>query len=210
MAFYYTVDFATTDGVLVHQEIAAVAPRGARYAEIALAPQWDLLDLLVRHETEQVEQVLAVGAALRSAQDSMSADDLRALTKQRRQLTAAVTTTARSLAREHGLKVTASVADQVEATLTAAMVDAECARAVRSGLLVASLASTGVDAVDVAAAVAANPAVAAVPTTSAWRSTGPRGSATGRSSSRSSSAGAVAWSALEMGERIPPRPTGAM
>ena len=113
-----------------------------------------VVDLLVRHETEQVQQVLAVGAALRSAQESMSADELRALTKQRRQLTAAVTTTARGLAREHGLKVTPAVADQVEATLTAAMVDAECARAVRSGLLVAPLASTGVDAVDVAAAVA--------------------------------------------------------
>lgn len=113
-----------------------------------------VVDLLVRHETEQVEQVLEVGAALRSAQESMSADDLRTLTKQRRQLTAAVTTTARGLAREHGLKVTQAVADQVEATLTAAMVDAECARAVRSGLLVAPLASTGVDEVDVAAAVA--------------------------------------------------------
>lgn len=113
-----------------------------------------VVDLLVRHETEQVEQVLAVGAALRSAQDSMSADDLRALTKQRRQLTAAVTTTARGLAREHGLKVTAAVADHVESTLTAAMVDAGCAAAVRSGLLVTPLASTGVDEVDVAAAVA--------------------------------------------------------
>lgn len=113
-----------------------------------------VVDLLVRHETDQVAQVLEVGAALRAAQDSMSADELRALTRQRRQLTAAVTTTARGLAREHGLKVTQAVADQVEATLTAAMVDAECARAVRSGLLVAPLASTGVDAVDVAAAVA--------------------------------------------------------
>ena len=72
-----------------------------------------VVNLLVRHETEQVEQVLAVGAALRDAQESMSADDLRALTRQRRQLTAAVTTTARSLAREHGLKVTPAVADQV-------------------------------------------------------------------------------------------------
>lgn len=113
-----------------------------------------VVDLLVRHETEQVEQVLAVGAALREAQTSMSAEELRSLTKQRRQLTAAVTTTARGLAREHGLKVTAAVADQVEATLTAAMVDAGCGVAVRSGLLVAPLASTGVDEVDVAAAVA--------------------------------------------------------
>ncbi|MBF4160579.1 hypothetical protein [Nocardioides acrostichi] len=116
-------------------------------------PAW-VVNLLVRHETEQVEQVLAVGAALREAQDSMSADDLRSLTKQRRQLTAAVTTTARGLAREHGLKVTQAVADQVEATLTAAMLDADCAAAVRSGLLVTALRSTGVDAVDVHAAVA--------------------------------------------------------
>lgn len=113
-----------------------------------------VVDLLVRHETDQVEQVLQVGAALRAAQESMSADELRTLTKQRRQLTAAVTTTARGLAREHGLKVTQAVADQVEATLTAAMLDASCAQAVRSGLLVAPLASTGVDEVDVAGAVA--------------------------------------------------------
>lgn len=113
-----------------------------------------VVDLLVRHETQQVEQVLAVGSALREAQASMSAEELRSLTRQRRQLTAAVTTTARGLAREHGLKVTAAVADQVEATLTAAMVDAGCAAAVRSGLLVAPLTSTGVEEVDVAGAVA--------------------------------------------------------
>lgn len=43
-----TIDFATTDAVLVHQDLAAAAPRGARFTEVALAPQWDLLDLLAR------------------------------------------------------------------------------------------------------------------------------------------------------------------
>lgn len=114
-----------------------------------------VVDLLVRRETEQVEQVLTVGEALREAQQAMSGDDLRALTRQRRQLTAAVTQQARSLAADAGVKVTQSVADQVEATLTAAMVDERCAQAVRSGLLVAALTATGVDDVDVAAAVAA-------------------------------------------------------
>jgi hypothetical protein len=52
------------------------------------------------------------------------------------------------------VKVTQAVADQVEATLTAAMVDARCADAVRSGLLVTALASTGVGEVDLSAAVA--------------------------------------------------------
>jgi hypothetical protein len=113
-----------------------------------------VVNLLVRHETEQVEQVLSVGAALREAQASMSGDELRTLTRQRRQLTAAVTTRARGLAREHGVKVTEAVADQVEATLTAAMVDERCAAAVRSGLLVAALAATGVDEVELDTAVA--------------------------------------------------------
>ena len=110
--------------------------------------------MLVRHETEQVDQVLAVGAALREAQSSLDGEELRALTRQRRQLTAAVTTRARALASELGVKVTPAVADQVEATLTAAMIDEGCARAVRSGQLVTALAATGVDEVDLAQALA--------------------------------------------------------
>lgn len=113
-----------------------------------------VVNLLVRHETEQIEQVIAVGTALREAQASLAGDELRALTRQRRQLTAAVTTRARAVAAAHGLRVTSAVSDQVEATLTAAMVDEGCARAVRSGLLVAALAATGVDAVDPSGAVA--------------------------------------------------------
>jgi hypothetical protein len=113
-----------------------------------------VVNLLVRHETGQVEQLLEVGAALRAAQESMSGDDLRQLTRQRRQVTAAVTTQARRLAREHGQKVTEAVADQVEATLTAAMVDEECGRALRSGMLLGALESTGLGAVDLDRAVA--------------------------------------------------------
>jgi hypothetical protein len=113
-----------------------------------------VVNLLVRREQEQVDQVLSVGEALRAAQESMSGDELRALTKQRRQLTSAVTQQARQLAAEEGLKVTQAVADQVEATLTAAIVDAECGKAVRSGLLVAALATTGVDEVELASSVA--------------------------------------------------------
>ncbi|MBJ7356221.1 hypothetical protein [Nocardioides sp.] len=129
-----------------------LAPRVKALKKPSLAA-W-VVNLLVRHETEQVEQVLTVGAALREAQAAMSGDELRALTRQRRQLTAAVTTRARALAREHGQKVTDAVADQVEATLTASMVDQGCAAAVRSGLLVAALSSTGVDAVALDQAVA--------------------------------------------------------
>ncbi|WP_151082717.1 hypothetical protein [Nocardioides cynanchi] len=113
-----------------------------------------VVNLLVRRDAAQVEQVLAVGAALREAQEGMDGAELRVLTRQRRQVTSAVTGQARALALEEGVRVTQSVADEVEATLTAAMVDADAARAVRSGLLVRSLTATGVDAVDVSAAVA--------------------------------------------------------
>lgn len=113
-----------------------------------------VVDQLVRRETEQVDQVIAVGAALRAAQAELDGEELRALTRQRRQLTAAVTTRARAVASGLGQKVTPAVSDQVEATLTAAMVDEACARAVRSGLLVTALATTGVDAVDPGPALA--------------------------------------------------------
>jgi hypothetical protein len=80
-----------------------------------------------------------------------------------------VTGQARALAADEGVKVTESVADEVEATLTAGLVDADAAKALRSGLLVRSLRTTGVDAVDVAAAVALPDALgfAASPTTAA-------------------------------------------
>ena len=128
----------------------AVRVRSLRKPSLAA---W-VVNTLVRHDTEQVEQVLAVGAALREAQAAMSGEELRTLTRQRRQLTAAVTTTARGIAAERGQKVTRAVADQVEATLTSAMVDEGCGRAVRSGLLVTPLAATGVDQAEPAAAVA--------------------------------------------------------
>lgn len=128
-----------------------------------------VVNLFVRREGEQIDQLIAVGEALREAQEDMDGGELRALTRQRRQLTAAVTQQARSLAREEGVAVTPAVADQIEATMTAAMLDPDCARAVRSGLLTSALSSTGVDAVDVAAAVAVPQALgfAATPTTAA-------------------------------------------
>lgn len=128
----------------------AAAVKGLRRPSVAA---W-LVNQLVRREAAQVGDVLSVGEALREAQSQLSADDLRALTRQRRQLTAAVTTRARALGRELGQKVSEAVAEQVEATLTAAMLDAGAAAAVRSGLLVAALRSTGLDAVDVDDALA--------------------------------------------------------
>jgi hypothetical protein len=112
------------------------------------------VNLLVRREGDQIDQVLALGDSLRAAAESMSADDLRSLTRQRRQLTNALAGTARDLAREQDVRLTDSVVDQVEGMLTAAMLDPVAAQVVRSGLVVTAFTSTGVSELDVDAVCA--------------------------------------------------------
>lgn len=113
-----------------------------------------VVNLLVRRDSDQVEQILTVGAALREAQASLDGSELRELTRQRRLLTSAVTTRARTLAAEDGQRITDTVAEQVEATLTAAMLDETAALALRSGLLVAPLRATGLEAAEVGPSLA--------------------------------------------------------
>ncbi|ROR92068.1 hypothetical protein [Nocardioides aurantiacus] len=112
------------------------------------------VNLLVRVEAEQIDQVLAVAASLRSAAEALDGDELRALTRQRRQLTAALATTARSRARDEGTRLSEAVVEQVEDVLTAAMLDPVAAQVVLTGRLVRSFTSTGVSDLDVASVVA--------------------------------------------------------
>jgi DNA repair exonuclease SbcCD ATPase subunit len=106
------------------------------------------LNLLVRREADQIDQVLELAASLRIAADSLDGDGLRTLTRQRRQLTAALATTAGQLVREYGARLTPAVADQVEGMLTAAMLDPTAAEVVRSGMVVTAFTSTGVSELD--------------------------------------------------------------
>jgi len=147
-------DFTPARDALVKEHKAdkalAASIKGLRKASAAA---W-VVNLLVRRDPDQVDQVLAVGEALREAQDNLDATQLREFTKQRRQLTASVTTAARRLAREEGVRTTEAVAEQVEATLTAAMLEPDAAKAVRSGLLVTALTATGLGDLDLSGAVA--------------------------------------------------------
>ena len=118
-----------------------------------------VVNMLVRHQADEMAQVLDVGASLRQAQENLDGDALRELTRQRRQLTTAVTHQGRVLAGDLGQKVTQAVADQVESTLHAAMVDEQAAAALRSGMLVSALTATGVGDVDVVEAVAVPSAI---------------------------------------------------
>ena len=87
-----------------------------------------LLNQLVRQHGDEVQQVLDLGAQLRAAQGTLGADELRALDRQRRQLTRAVAEQARDLGREAGRRVTDATTADVEETLRSAMVDAAAGR----------------------------------------------------------------------------------
>jgi len=112
------------------------------------------INLLVRRESAQIDSVLELAGSLRAAAEALDGDELRALTRQRRQLTTALASTARSLAREAGVRLTGPVIEQVEGMLNAAMLDPVAAQAVRTGRVLTAFTSTGVSELDVTSVVA--------------------------------------------------------
>lgn len=112
------------------------------------------VNLLVRREAEQIDQVLGLAESLRAAAEALDGAELRALTKQRRQLTTALATTARRRAAEAGTRLSEAVVDQVEGVLTAAMLDPVAARVVRTGRVLTAFGATGMSEVDPEAVVA--------------------------------------------------------
>jgi hypothetical protein len=130
----------------------AVAARVTKLKKPSVAA-W-AVNLLVRVETEQIDSVLALAESLRAAAAALDGDELRALTRQRRQLTSALATSARSLAKDAGVRLTPAVLDQVEGILTAAMLDPVAAQVVRTGRVVTAFTATGVSDLDVEAVVA--------------------------------------------------------
>jgi hypothetical protein len=102
------------------------------------------VNLLARSQASLLEDVLALGVSLRQAQAGLQGDQLRELTKQRRQLISAVVGQVRSVASSAGVTLTDTVARQIEDTLSAAMVDEAAAAAVHSGMLTDALSSTGI------------------------------------------------------------------
>ncbi len=119
------------------------------------AAAW-IINQLVRHHGDEIDQFLAVGAALREAQSQLDADQLKELSRERHQVVAAVGRQARALGRRLGHPVSESVATEVEQTLRAALADPDAAAAVASGSLTKTLdyAGLGDTRVDLAGAVA--------------------------------------------------------
>jgi hypothetical protein len=167
------------------------------------SPAGWLVNQLVRHRADHLDGILEVGAELREAQDELDADALSRLTKQRRQLIAAILRDAGELAEELGNPVRGPVLDEVAQTLQAGMSDAIAADAVRSGRLVRALASVGLE-VDVDGAVAGGPALTAA--TGARRAGGakaraPEASESAESSEASAAADVAARKARERAEQ---------
>src|ERR1700760_1121047 len=71
-------------------------------------------NLFALERGEQLEQLFSLGAALREAQSTLSAAELRPLGQQRRQLITALAADAVGLATERGLKTAAPVRTEVE------------------------------------------------------------------------------------------------
>lgn len=111
------------------------------------------VNTLARLQPDRLDELLRLGESLREAQSHLDARSLRELAQRRRTLVVAVALEAVHAAERGGRALGGTVIDQVEQTLTAAMVDAAAADAVRSGSLVRALQAVGLE-VDVTNAVA--------------------------------------------------------
>lgn len=107
-----------------------------------------VLNLLAREDREELEAVVELGGRLRDAVGVLAADQLRALDRQRRELTRAVAARGAGLAEATGQRVAAPVLAEVEESLRAAMVDERAGRALLTGVLVDAFSSTGLEPVD--------------------------------------------------------------
>jgi hypothetical protein len=98
-----------------------------------------LANVLAREAPEEVGALEELGASLRQAQETLSGDALRTLTRQRRELVGALVARARRLARADGVGVGDSVARDLENTIAAALADDGAARAFAGGRLTTAL-----------------------------------------------------------------------
>ncbi|MEU1980676.1 hypothetical protein [Nocardia sp. NPDC019395] len=102
-----------------------------------------VVNMLVRAAPGEVEALLLLGDDLRTAQRELSGEQLRLLTRQRRQVVDALAERARTVAAQYGQQVTDAVLRQVGETLTAALADPEVAGKVRTATLASAASYAG-------------------------------------------------------------------
>lgn len=143
---------APPDGFVAARDEAVAAARAAGDRDTAKAiaglrkptvAAW-LVNLLALRRPELVDDLVELAAALRSAQRDLQGAELRELSAQRRKAVSALVAEAGKLAvaADRGLAGRLPLAE-VEATLTAALADADVAEQVRSGRLIRSVEYAG-------------------------------------------------------------------
>jgi len=103
------------------------------------------INALVREHPDLIGDVLDIGSRMRDAFAARDRAEIRSLTQERQRILQRTT---------EGLDLSPAVQREVEETLQAAVIDPAAAAAVRSGMLVRALESTGLEQVDVSDAVA--------------------------------------------------------
>jgi hypothetical protein len=112
------------------------------------------VNMLARHRADVIDQVADLGAALRKAQEDLDSKRLREQSRLRHDLIRAIAQEGEQLAEELGTPIGKPAVAEVEQTLQAAMADPDAADAVRTGRLLRSLTSNGIEPVDLDGAVA--------------------------------------------------------
>ena len=98
---------------------------------------------LLASDSAAMQRLSALGRQLRDAQTGLAAAELRSLAEQRRRLIADLIERAQAYADEAGVRLTATVLSEVQATLQAALVDLAGAMMIRNGRLVRPLSHSG-------------------------------------------------------------------
>ena len=101
-----------------------------------------LVNVLAR-DSAAMRRLSTLGKELRDAQTGLDSTQLRTLSEQRRRLITDLLEQAQAHASDAGLRLTASVLSEVEATLQAALVDLAGALTIRNGRLVRPLSHAG-------------------------------------------------------------------
>jgi hypothetical protein len=137
-------DFVAARNELVRQARAAGSREIAERLQHLRRPTrsaW-LVNLLARDSTA-MQRLSTLGRELREAQTELAYPNFRHLAEQRRLLIADLMDRARAHAEEAGIRPTAAVLSEVEATLQAALVDLAGALTIRNGRLVRPLSASG-------------------------------------------------------------------
>jgi hypothetical protein len=101
-----------------------------------------LVNVLAR-DSAAMRRLSTLGKELRDAQTGLDSTQLRTLSEQRRRLITDLLEQAQAHASDAGLRLTATVLSEVEATLQAALVDLAGALTIRNGRLVRPLSHSG-------------------------------------------------------------------